>query len=212
LNNMMENTVPPKKRRTQEQRRAESGRKLLGAAALLIGQKGFVQTSLEEIGLKAGYSRGLVSHRYGSKEGLARELVHSIIVELRQNFEPITEEYSGLEAVRRIAKEYIISVENATDQTRALYVLIFESLGPLSDLRKDFDAMVVNFSALFQHQLELAKKSGEIPQGTNCETAAFSVVAHLRGITLMWLTSPDMFDLSDVFNEFSLTLNARFSV
>jgi AcrR family transcriptional regulator len=208
----MANKAPVKKRRTQEERRAESGYKLLEAAAQLIGQKGFVQTSLEEIGLKAGYSRGLVSHRYGSKEGLARELMHEISVGMARNLEPITEDYSGLEAVRRIAKEYLASVENATVRTRALYVLMFESLGPLSGLRKDFDAITEEFNRVFQLQLELAVKKGEIPEHTHCKTVAFNLVAHLRGITLMWITNPNMVDVPEIFNEFNLTLNARFSL
>ena len=208
----MANKAPVKKRRTQEERRAESGYKLLEAAAQLIGQKGFVQTSLEEIGLKAGYSRGLVSHRYGSKEGLARELMREISVGMAKNLEPITEGYSGLEAVRRIAREYLTTVENATTSTRALYVLMFESLGPLSDLRKDFDAITENFITSFQLQLELAVKKGEIPEHTHCKTVAFNLVAHLRGITLMWITNPNMVDVPEIFNEFNLTLNARFSV
>lgn len=208
----MANKAPVKKRRTQEERRAESGYKLLEAAAQLIGQKGFVQTSLEEIGLKAGYSRGLVSHRYGSKEGLARELMREISAGMAKNLEPITEGYSGLEAVRRIAREYLTTVENATTSTRALYVLMFESLGPLSDLRKDFDAITENFITSFQLQLELAVKKGEIPEHTHCKTVAFNLVAHLRGITLMWITNPNMVDVPEIFNEFNLTLNARFSV
>ena len=208
----MANKAPVKKRRTQEERRAESGYKLLEAAAQLIGQKGFVQTSLEEIGLKAGYSRGLVSHRYGSKEGLARELMREISAGMAKNLEPITEGYSGLEAVRRIAREYLTTVENATTSTRALYVLMFESLGPLSDLRKDFDAITENFITSFQLQLELAVKKGEIPEHTHCKTVAFNLVAHLRGITLMWITNPNMVDVPEIFNEFNLTLNARFSL
>jgi len=208
----MANKAPVKKRRTQEERRAESGYKLLEAAAQLIGQKGFVQTSLEEIGLKAGYSRGLVSHRYGSKEGLARELMREISAGMAKNLEPITEGYSGLEAVRRIAREYLTTVENATTSTRALYVLMFESLGPLSGLRKDFDAITENFITSFQLQLELAVKKGEIPEHTHCKTVAFNLVAHLRGITLMWITNPNMVDVPEIFNEFNLTLNARFSV
>lgn len=208
----MANKAPVKKRRTQEERRAESGYKLLEAAAQLIGQKGFVQTSLEEIGLKAGYSRGLVSHRYGSKEGLARELMHEISVGMARNLEPITEDYSGLEAVRRIAREYFTSIENATIGTRALYVLMFESLGPLSGLRKDFDAITENFITSFQLQLELAVKKGEIHEGTDCKAAAFNLVAYLRGVALMWVTNPEKVDLPAAFNEFNLTLNARFSV
>lgn len=147
-----------------------------------------------------------------ARRAVARELMHEISVGMARNLEPITEDYSGLEAVRRIAKEYLASVENATVRTRALYVLMFESLGPLSGLRKDFDAITEEFNRVFQLQLELAVKKGEIPEHTHCKTVAFNLVAHLRGITLMWITNPNMVDVPEIFNEFNLTLNARFSL
>src|ERR1043165_2062786 len=57
-------------RRSQAQRTALSEDRLLGAALLLISERGYDRTTLQAIGDAAGYSRGLVSHRFGSKEGL----------------------------------------------------------------------------------------------------------------------------------------------
>ena len=57
-------------RRTQAERRAESDEKLLLAAASLIAEEGFNAATFEKIGARAGYSRGLASQRFGSKDGL----------------------------------------------------------------------------------------------------------------------------------------------
>jgi hypothetical protein len=49
-------------RRTQEQRRGDAEKALLDSATRLFALYGLEQTSLGEIGEKAGYSRGLANH------------------------------------------------------------------------------------------------------------------------------------------------------
>lgn len=40
------------------------------AAIRLVARVGYTHTTLESIGVEAGYSRGLVQHRFGSKDRL----------------------------------------------------------------------------------------------------------------------------------------------
>src|SRR6218665_4053996 len=70
-------------RRTQAERVAESDRRLMEAAIRLIARIGYTHTTLESIGIEAGYSRGLVQHRLGSKERLLEELANKIATEHR---------------------------------------------------------------------------------------------------------------------------------
>jgi AcrR family transcriptional regulator len=62
-------------RRTQESRRAEAEQALLDAAAELIAERGIARTTFAAIGERAGYSRGLVTHHFGSKDALVERLV-----------------------------------------------------------------------------------------------------------------------------------------
>ena len=59
----------------QAERRGESDRRMMRAAARLIACKGVAGTSLAEVGVAAGYSRGLPVERYGTKLGLVRALL-----------------------------------------------------------------------------------------------------------------------------------------
>jgi len=54
-------------RRTQEQRRTEAEQKLLQSAIELIAEQGGGPTSLAQIGDRAGFSRGIVNHHFGSR-------------------------------------------------------------------------------------------------------------------------------------------------
>src|SRR3954452_11802274 len=65
----------PPARRTQQERREEAERKVLAAATALIAQHGSRALTLAEVGEAAGYSRGIVSHHFGSRENLLRAVM-----------------------------------------------------------------------------------------------------------------------------------------
>ena len=67
-----------KPRRSQADRRDESERRLLAAAAELVVEHGMGAATFEKIGARAGYSRGLVTQRFGSKRGLIEALIHQL--------------------------------------------------------------------------------------------------------------------------------------
>ncbi|WP_347338882.1 helix-turn-helix domain-containing protein [Mycolicibacterium sp. P9-64] len=53
----------------------ESSRRLAEAAIELIAEKGFSNTTAQEIGIRAGYSRAMVRERFGSKEADANSVL-----------------------------------------------------------------------------------------------------------------------------------------
>ena len=65
----------PPARRTQRERREETERKVLAAATALIAQHGSRALTLAAVGEAAGYSRGIVSHHFGSRENLLRAVM-----------------------------------------------------------------------------------------------------------------------------------------
>ncbi|KAA0080284.1 TetR/AcrR family transcriptional regulator [Mycolicibacterium sp. P9-64] len=62
-------------RRSQRERVEESSRRLAEAAIELIAEKGFSNTTAQEIGIRAGYSRAMVRERFGSKEADANSVL-----------------------------------------------------------------------------------------------------------------------------------------
>ncbi len=196
--------------RTQAQRRAESERRLLQAAVELVGEKGFTQTTIEDVGLRAGYSRGLVSNRYGSKLGLAKAVFAYNRKEIGRH---MSAQSAGVEGNYRILLQvcagYFRAVAKSSSEIRALYVMMFETLGPLSDLKPDYEELTQGLIGLFEAMLIRARKSGEISREFKPRDIAFSIVAQLRGVTLHWLGNEDQVDLATSFDELVFYLNAR---
>src|SRR3979490_827553 len=57
-------------RRTQAERREDSERGLVRAAIVVTAEQGVSAATFEAIGQRGGYSRSLVTRRFGSKQGL----------------------------------------------------------------------------------------------------------------------------------------------
>jgi AcrR family transcriptional regulator len=64
---------------TQAERVAASDKALLAAAIELIAERGYERTTLALIGERAGYSRGLVTQRFGSKEKLLWAVIKQML-------------------------------------------------------------------------------------------------------------------------------------
>jgi AcrR family transcriptional regulator len=71
-------------RRTQGERRTEAERRLVAAAAELVGEIGPSRVTLANVGERAGYSRGLATHHFGSKGALMQRLVDTVTVQFRE--------------------------------------------------------------------------------------------------------------------------------
>jgi AcrR family transcriptional regulator len=67
----------PERRRSQRERVEDSTRRLLEAAEELISEVGYEAATAAEIGRRAGFSRAMVSARFGSKQQLVEALIRS---------------------------------------------------------------------------------------------------------------------------------------
>ena len=75
---MLGGIIRPGAMASQVVRRDQAKRRLLDAALDVFGEKGFSESSLEEVAQRAGVSRGLIYHHFGSKESLLLELHHEL--------------------------------------------------------------------------------------------------------------------------------------
>ncbi|MET0343791.1 MAG: TetR/AcrR family transcriptional regulator [Polyangiales bacterium] len=185
-------------RRSQEQRRDASTRGLLSAALSLIAERGFRGTSFAMIAQRAGYSPSMVSHRFGSKEGLLFELVKRMVTRWGADVvDTEVEERTGVAALSTIAAAHRRALEQYPDRVRALYVLLFESLIEAPDLKREFAGLDQRFRE--GQQALLAAAGTTAGEGVDLEAQSVLFLAMLRGITLQWLVDPDALDLPRVY-------------
>ena len=109
-------------RRTQAERTATAARRMLRAAGSLIARQGYTKTSLAQVGKQAGYTGGLVSHHFGSKEGLLRELVGNITGRFYSDqLRPAIDGATGVDAICATARAYLAELRLREERMRTLY-------------------------------------------------------------------------------------------
>src|SRR5260370_39403706 len=91
----MTETAFRRMRSRQQDRTAQSDERMTRAAIHLLVDKGIAGTTLAAIGANAGYSRGLVTHRFGSKSGLLAHVVGYLSAEWRQRLHAARAERKG---------------------------------------------------------------------------------------------------------------------
>jgi AcrR family transcriptional regulator len=193
--------APP--RRTQAQRRAESERNILQAAAELIAEQGVAAATLEKVGARAGYSRGLATQKYGSKQGL----IEALIAHLHGRLEALlvashVEQMSGLEAVMAFVN--IILRELADDEeVRAYFMLMAGAVADRSPVRQAFAASHDTVSQRLQALLTRGQADGSVLASLDVVASAALVGSTLLGLSTQHLVDPtmDLGALSDAAAE-----------
>ena len=117
-------------RRTQAERRTRSEEALLDAAAELVAERGVDGASLASIGGRAGVSRGLPTHHFGSKDTLvarlaqrSQERIASAMMATLESHSLRVQELSGLDLVYQSVDSYLELFERPSTDERALLVM-----------------------------------------------------------------------------------------
>lgn len=197
----------PRPRATQAERRARSQRRLLEAAVRLIAEQGLSRTTLAQIGERAGYSRGLVTERFGSKAGLVEALTREI--QERFAFDrllPALQGQSGRPALLAAVDTYLDTLERGELAGRAFYALLAESLGPMPEIRRYFAGADRAFRATVERWLADGVAAGEVRRDVDVRAFAGFVVGALRGIALQRFVDPEGIDLGALRKEFASAL------
>ncbi|HEX3597318.1 MAG TPA: TetR/AcrR family transcriptional regulator [Polyangiaceae bacterium] len=198
-------------RRTQEERVAESDRNMLSAALRLIGERGYRGTSLAAIGEAAGYSRGLVHERFGSKAGLLWILVKEMLrVWNREGREHGLAGRSGLDGLCDALDNHRRALEEDRG-IRAFYALMFEALGPTPELVAEFRALHARFRGDIERTLRSGMDEGTVRKDIDAAAQAALLMGTLRGIAFQWLLDPHGFPLDRVYEEEKRNLRRLFS-
>jgi AcrR family transcriptional regulator len=190
--------------RTQAQRRDRSESSLLDAAAELICERGVEGTSLAAIGERAGVSRGLPTHYFGSKDTLVARLakraqdgITSASLEILEHAERRIDEISSLDLLHLTIDAYLGLLDRPDADQRALIVMwgsTFPSVssveGMLEADRRSYD----EWAALIAH----GQDEGSIRGDVDPKATAIVLTGLIRGVAAMLLTDADTSDADEV--------------
>lgn len=178
-------------RRTQAQRRAESEQRLLRASAELIVERGLENTSLADIGRRAGASHAAVNHRFGSKDELVDRLIDEAGRYYGRTALDRIGQRTGVDALLELCDLYLELVDGPDPLGRVHIVLWSEAIAHAAERRAAHSEWDRQFRAVVAAYLEDAVAEGDADPRLDVEEAALSIVGMLRGIAMQLLLDPD---------------------
>lgn len=188
---MPQTTTPSTERRTQAERRDESGRGLVQAAIAVVADEGVSAATFEAIGRRAGKSRGLVTQRFGSKQGL----IEAVIDHLHDNQEELLAQFGvdrmpGFEAVLAYVDGYLrfLSLQG---EGRAYFMLLSAAVADATSLRAAFAAEHGRVEARLEALLRRGQAEGDIRREIDPAAAALMIGSLLLGLSMQLLVDPD---------------------
>ncbi len=177
-------------RRTQQQRRDQAEAALLDAAAELVVDHGVRALTLARVGERAGYSRGIVTHHFGSKQALFERLARAT----QTGFVPgLADLPPGLERLLRLVDGYVGALGDVGVLNRA-FLLLWAEAATAAELGPIFRERDEAFRADLRADVAAGIADGDVRADAEPDDVAIAVVGQLRGIGLQRLLDPSAVD------------------
>jgi AcrR family transcriptional regulator len=180
----------PARRRSQRDRREQSGRGLVEAVVAIVSEEGTAAATFEAIGRRAGYSRSLVTQRFGSRQGLIDAVIeHASAGFAEVSLDRPVEDLTGMD-VLLLSVEVFLTRLVESRELRTYFLMLAGSVAELSDLRAVFaaqhDRVKVNIMAL----IAMGQADGSIRREVDAEAAALMIGSLQLGVSVQLLVNP----------------------
>jgi AcrR family transcriptional regulator len=188
---------PSRKRRTQAERSDASEQSLLTAAAAVMEAEGFAAATFERIGEVAGYSRGLASQKFGSKDGVVRAVIAFVAARVRQELDAsMRTAPNPLEGILRYMEIWLRGVE--TDPLlRSYFVMLSAAVANRMPIQTAFQARHDDVKNDLAGLVRRGQARGLIDPAIDPEITALSIGCFQIGTAVQLLLDPD-FDIAAV--------------
>ena len=193
---------------TQAERTALSDQRMFEVAIELVNERGTAKTTLKDIGEGAGYSRGLASYRFGSKDGLWMELFARFDDIWKGHLSQYLTGKQGLEALEAAIQAQRDIFTRESGYLRAMYILWYESLGRESDIRASLAGHHVIYRRDVKQWIEEGQAAGEIRADVEPANFATGYCSTMFGTIYQWVVAPEALDLEAFFEHFVATVTA----
>ena len=187
----------PPARRTQRERREETERKVLAAATALIAEGGTRALTLAAVGEAAGYSRGIVSHHFGSRENLLRAVLRDA-----QVFNLPEPGDSAGAWLAEMVRAYLENVANQQRPAPRAFLLMWgEAIATDPVLMPLYAEQDSGFRRLIADKVREGIRDGSVRADADPEAMAVFLLGLLRGISLQVISTPPPAHIDAIIKE-----------
>ncbi|MFN4185274.1 MAG: TetR/AcrR family transcriptional regulator [Hyphomonas sp.] len=198
----------PGARLTQAERRDRSERELLGAAIRVVAGQGVSAATFDAIGREANFSRGLVTQRFGSKEGLIRALIthlHEWQADMLDDAQ--VSEMDGLTALCAFVALHCETMRSSAEAD-TYFMLLAAAVADRLETREAFGESHEIERVLIRGFIERGQAKGHIRKDVDADAEALLAGCALLGMRMQALIDPE-FDAGPVRDTLIASLKAR---
>ncbi len=182
----MVTSTTQRSRRTQAQRRDAARIAILETAIHLLADGGYGNMTLADLGERAGYSRSLATHYFGSKPKLLAAIIDHVLRE-----SPPAALDDNVRGAERIEAEIIGLFDGLTanpSAARAYIVIAHEAATSVRELLPVIHQQNIAFRGRIESALSEGIELETIRAGLDPASVSIAVMAMIRGITWEWFT------------------------
>ncbi len=163
----------------------------MAAAAELVIESGVRSLTLARVGERAGYSRGIVTHHFGSKQGLIDALARA----LQEGFVPgLADKPPGLDRLLALIDGYLGALAHSSAAGHA-FLLLWSEAVTTTELGPTFRERDSAFRDDIAKDVAAGIAEGTIRDTVRPEAVAVAIVGQLRGIGMQRLLDKDAVDI-----------------
>jgi TetR/AcrR family transcriptional regulator, transcriptional repressor of aconitase len=170
--------------------------RILDAAETLFQQRGYHETSMDEIVRKSGMSKGAIYGYFESKEDLFRSLHDRSYVQAFESASALlTAGGSSRSKLERLVDIYFLSKDNELSRERCRMSLEFsvESLR-MQPLHRQHEWRDKQLHSLIRTMIEDGVRDGEFRRDLDTDSTASLLIATIDGLILRWATTDSKID------------------
>lgn len=186
---------------TQAERTAISDRAMIDACIDLILEHGTDKTTLQAIGERAGYSRGLATYRFGSKAGLFDEVCKSISRRWLDYLKDEVGEFVGVEAMCSALDAFLRFLTDFPRDSRVLQILYCGAASPKSEYQQTSVSIHQRQQDDVVEWVRAGIANGSIRQDADPRTVATQYIAYITGMAYLWLLNTELVDFQKANNS-----------
>jgi AcrR family transcriptional regulator len=191
-------------RRSQAERRTQSEEALLVAAAEMVAERGVQGATLANIGGRAGVSRGLPTHHFGSKDALVAQLAERAQNRIEEAMVEALRRHGEIHGALPMISEILVEVdayleifENPQADVRALLVMWGSTFPSTASVEGMGEAERRSYEGL-SGQIAAGQEDGSVRSDVDPMTSAVLLHGLMRGVAALFLSDTGPADREDV--------------
>ncbi|MFW2854538.1 TetR/AcrR family transcriptional regulator [Sphingomonas sp. TX0543] len=175
---------------------------MLDAAMTLVAERGTQSTTLREVGELAGYSRGLASNRFGSKDVLFAELIDIFNKRWKTELRAYVGNKTGLDAFSASVDSGIHYLTENSEYVRAMFILYYETVASSTVMRERLAQQHGAYRRAIERYIREGLEQGTIKQSAVPSRVALQYTSFFFGLVYQWLANPDGVDFESALHDF----------